>query len=347
MKLYLKDGGWANMAEILQQPEPFLLCIGGRGTGKTYGSIKFMLENKICFLYLRRTAAQMELVAKPEFSPIVKVGMDLGMSLTSSPISKYAVGIYHTDDDGKAAGAPIAYLMALSTIANARSFDASSVTHILYDEAIPEKSERDFSRFESEALLQMYETINRNRELAGEDPVRLAVLANANNLEAPVLRALGAIGPLDKMRKNGQNEKHIKSRGLCIVLLNDSPVSANKRETALYKLAGRAGGDFSDMALDNKFSADNYLDIRPRPLQEFIPLASIGEMTLYKHKSDGTFYVSEKRSGDPEIFENTITERVRFRRKYFKAWDAYFNKKLTFESAPVKVYYRAIMSENL
>lgn len=346
MKLYQREGGWANMPEIIQQPEPFILCIGGRGTGKTYNSLSFLLQNKICFVYLRRTACQMELVSKPEFSPILKVALDLGMLLTSAPISKYATGIYHVDEDGKPIGEPVAYIMALSTMANARSFDASAVDVILYDEAIPERHERLIAH-ESDAILNMYESINRNRELAGGSPVKLVVLANANNLEAPVLQALHAVRPLDKMRKTGACEKHIKDRGLCIVLLRDSPVSANKSETALYKLAAGDHDDFSEMALNNNFSKDNYSDVRPRPLQEFIPLASIGELTLYRHKSDGTYYVSEHRSGDPEIFENTVSDRVRFRRKYIKAWEAYFDKKLTFETAPIKVFYRAVMSENL
>ena len=345
MKLYQKDGGWANMPEIIQQPEPFSICLGGRGTGKSYGSIKFCLENKIPFLYLRRKSSQMELVAKNEFSPIVKVGEDLGLHLTSCMLSKYAAGVFHIGEDGKPVGEAVAYIMALATMANARSFDASGVRIIIYDEAIPEKHESRISH-EEDAILNMYESINRNRELSGEDPVKLLVLANANDLEAPVLRAFRAIRALDSMRKTGSTEKHLKEQGLCIVILKDSPVSANKRETALYRLAG-SGNDFTDMAIDNSFSRDNYADIRPRPLQEFIPIAGIGEITLYRHKSDGTYYVSEKRSGDPEIFDNTATDRIRFRKKYFQAWEAYFKKRMLFETAPAKVFYRAVMQENL
>lgn len=345
MRLYEKNGGWANMPEIIRQPEPFILALGGRGIGKTYSSIKFCLQEKIPFLYLRRTSTQMELVAKNDFSPIVKIGEDLGIILTSTMLSKYAAGVYHVGDDGKPAGDAVAYLMALNTMANARSFDASRIRLIIYDEAIPEKHERAIAH-EEEAILNMYESINRNRELAGEDPVKLLVLANANDLDAPVLRALRAVHALDSMRKSGSTERHYREQGLCIIVFKDSPVSANKRETALYKLAG-TGNDFSDMAIDNSFSKDNYADVRPRPLQEFVPLAAIGEICLYRHKSDGTYYVSEKRSGDPEIFENTITDRARFRKKYFQAWDAYFRKRTHFETAPAKVYYRAVMLDTL
>ena len=77
MKLY-QSNGYANMRDIILQSEtPFLLCIGGRGVGKTYTSILTLLQERIPFIYLRRTSAQMELVSKEEFSPIVKIAGDL------------------------------------------------------------------------------------------------------------------------------------------------------------------------------------------------------------------------------------------------------------------------------
>ena len=234
MKLY-NSLGYANMPDMIESETPFVLCIGGRGTGKTYGAIKYLLENNIPFIYLRRTSAQMELVSREEFSPIVRIGSDLGMSLVCAPLSKYASGVYMLGDDGKPLGGAIAYNMALSTIANARSFDASKVKVILYDECIPERHERAISH-EQEAFLNMYESIDRNRQLEGQPPVKCVMLANANNMEAPILSALNCLKILDNMKKKGKTQLVDKSLGLSIYLLKHSPISAEKRETALYKL---------------------------------------------------------------------------------------------------------------
>ena len=346
MKLY-DHNGWANMPEIIESETPFVLCVGGRGVGKTYGAVKACLEKGICFLYLRRTASQMELVSKDEFSPIVKIGGDLGMCLACSPLSKYASGIFRIGDDGKPIGEAVAFNMALSTIANARSFDASRVKVILYDECIPEKHERQtMGKFEDQAFLQMYESVNRNREMFGEPPVKCVCLANANNLEAPILSALNCIRILDMMRKKKQTQYVSKTLGLSVYLLNDSPISADKRKTALYQLT-LGKGDFNDMALNNSFSADNYTDIANRPLSEYMPYASIGSICLYRHKSDYTWYVSETISGKPKQFENTITDRSRFRLYCVKSWQDYFEKKLIFENVSAKVFYKAVMNENL
>lgn len=343
MKLYLSNG-YANMPDIIESETPFVLTIGGRGTGKTYGAIKYLLENGILFIYLRRTSAQMELVSKDEFSPVVKIGADIGKSLVCVPLSKYASGVYELGQDGKPSGKPSCINMALSTIANARSFDASKVKIILYDECIPEKHERAITH-EKEAVLNMFESINRNREINGDDPVKLVCLANANNLEAPILDALNCVKTLDHMRKKGQNQRVDKSTGLSIYLLNDSPISAEKRETALYRLT-MGSGDFTDMALENAFSKDNYTDIGSRPLAEYVPVAAIGSICLYRHKNNYSWYVSETKSGKPKEFENTLTDRQRFRLYCIKSWKDYFEKKLVFENVTAKVFYRAVMMEN-
>lgn len=344
MKLY-NHLGYANMPSIIESETPFVLCIGGRGTGKTYGAIMYLLKNRIPFIYLRRTSAQMELVSKEEFSPIVRIGGDLGIPLACVPLSKYASGVYVIGEDGKPLGGAVAYNMALSTMANARSFDASKVKVILYDECIPEKHERAITH-EQEAFLNMYESIDRNRQLVGQDPVKCVCLANANNLEAPILSALNCIKILDRMKKKGQTQLVDKTLGLSIYLLNNSPISAEKRETALYKLT-MGQGDFTDMALENAFSRDNYTDIGSRPLTEYIPVAAVGPICLYRHKTNYTWYVSETVSGKPKMFDNTITDRARFRLYCAKSWQDYFEKRLTFENVSAKIFYKFVMMDTL
>lgn len=249
------------------------------------------------------------------------------------------------DKDGKPE-TRVAYTMALTGVAHARSFDGSTITHILYDEAVPENHIKNI-KAEDECFLQMYESICRNRELQGKPPVKCIVLANANNLEAPILHALNCVKVLDTMRRKGQNIRIDRARGLSIVLLNDSPISTIKSNSALYRLSRGASDDFSDMALSNQFSRDNYTDVCPKPIAEFIPIASIGTLCLYKHKSAYLYYVSEHTSGKPKQYENTTTDRVRFRKDNFAAWEAYFKKRLVFESVSAKVFYKAVMQENL
>ena len=348
MLLY-DDNGYANMAEIMEMPTPFILVIGGRGTGKTYSAIKAMLRKWLDtgdpFLYLRRTSAQMELISKEEFSPIVKVGREMGINLTTEPLSKYASGVYLAmPETGEIMGKAAAYVMALSTMAAARSFDASAVKTIIYDECIPENHERAI-KAEDMAFLNMYESIDRNRQLNGEEPVKCICIANANSFDAPILRALNAIKPLERMRNKKQSVMTINATGLSIVLLRDSPISMEKAATALYQLQ-LGQGDFTRMALDNDFSADSFADIVSRPLGEYVPKWAVkGRLCVYQHKSNHTYYVSELITGSPDLYESTVTDRQRFRLKAAPSWEAYFEKRTLFETAAVKSLYRLIMNE--
>ena len=68
MSIYLKNG-YVDIERILNYRIPFNFIIGGRGTGKTYGALKYTYENDIRFMLMRRTQAQCDLINKPEFNP--------------------------------------------------------------------------------------------------------------------------------------------------------------------------------------------------------------------------------------------------------------------------------------
>lgn len=131
MKIYDKNG-YVNIPGILAEGYPFIFIVGGRGTGKTYGALKTVIEQHITFMLMRRTKTQIEIVNKNEFSPFKPLCADFGWNLCTRPISKDSSGIYmalHDEDTGKdiAQGSPLGYTCALSTISNMRGFDASDV----------------------------------------------------------------------------------------------------------------------------------------------------------------------------------------------------------------------------
>ena len=76
-------------------------------------------------------------------------------------------------------------MLALSTISNVRGFDATDRDVLIYDEFIPERHERPI-KDEATAFFNAIETIQRNRELEGKDPLTVLCLANANELANPL-----------------------------------------------------------------------------------------------------------------------------------------------------------------
>lgn len=292
--IYLKSG-YLNVPYILKLPVPFIFCVGGRGTGKTYGALKYVLENNVQFLYMRRTQAQADLINRAEFSPFKSVSADTGVIVTSASVTKYNAAFYRAemeDDKIVPVGAPIGYTLALSTVSNLRGFDMSDCTLLIYDEFIPERHERSLKN-EADALFNSYETINRNRELKGGDPLKVLCLANANDIANPVFESLGVIDKVYAMQKSNQALTVNTDRGYAIVLLDSSPISGRKKNTALYKLT--AGSNFASMALNNSYNIQ--FEKQSVNLLEYAPMVTVDGITLYRHKSNGTIYATYHKSG--------------------------------------------------
>ena len=190
MGLYLSSG-YLDFEKIVNYKLPFNFIIGGRGSGKTYGALKYVIDMHKKFLLLRRLQSQIDLVGKPEFSPFKAVAADMGIEIGVKSISKYNSVFIRNEE-------VLGYSAALSTISNLRGFDASDVEMIIYDEFIPEPHEKPM-RAEGTAFLNMYETVNRNRELKGCDPVQLIALANSNDLANAIFIELGIVDKVQKM----------------------------------------------------------------------------------------------------------------------------------------------------
>ena len=291
MGVYLNNG-YVDIEKILSYQMPFNFIVGGRGTGKTYGALKTAYINDIRFMLMRRTQAQCDLINKPEFNPYKAVCSDLSLNINVKSISKYNSMIYESVGE-ELEHRVLGYTCALSTISNMRGFDASDVRLLIYDEFIPERHERAIKN-EGSAFLNAYETINRNRELKNEKPLQVIGLANAFNIANAIFLELGIVGVCEKMQQKQQELYINRDRGILIVMLGKSDISRKKSNTALYKLSS---GAFSEMALDNDFIYNDASDIKSQSLHEYKLICTVGEISIYKHKSKRNYYISEHRTG--------------------------------------------------
>lgn len=331
MSIYLSSG-YVDIERILNYRIPFNFIIGGRGTGKTYGALKYVYENEIRFMLMRRTQAQCDLINKPEFNPYKVIASDLHRDIRVKSISKYNALIYEylgEELEEKTLG----YTCALSTISNMRGYDASDVSMLLYDEFVPERHERALKN-EGSAFLNAYETINRNRELQGRDPLQVLCLANAFNIANAIFLELGLVGICEKMQLKGQGLYINRERGILIVMLGNSDISRQKADTALYRITS---GAYADMALNNDFSYNDDSFIRSQSLKEFKLVCTVGEISIYKHKSERKYYISEHRSGTAPEYRSDEVGLKRYQKKHgLQLFSAYMRGNVTFENMLTK-----------
>ena len=322
MRQIYTEEGYADQERMIILGQTFIFQIGARGTGKTYGAMKYVIERKKRFLYLRRTKTESDLVKSGIANPFKVINRDLAIDV----VPERGMYFFPFTLDKEIIG----YGAALSTFSNVRGVDFSDVEIILYDEFIPEKTARPIKE-EYMALTNMYETVNRNRELNGLEPVKLVCMANSNKLDNPIFLGLEIVNQVAKMMEKKIQIYNDFSKDLTVYMLSDSPISERKKNTALYKLT--AGSDFQKMALENMFDLDND-NIRPSKIREYVPAVRIGELCIYKHKHRKEYYVNCTKTGTfNHEYSTSDIDRERFMRKHISILDMYIHDRVFFEDA--------------
>lgn len=334
---------YLNIWEYKDDRFPFQIFIGGRGTGKTYGGLSGAIKLPDKFLYMRRTAQELDLMLDSDkygegANPFKPINRDQGVNIGMSKIVKNLAGIYHREmSDGRlrSVGAPIGYGVALSTISSIRSVDFSDCSDCIYDEFIPEAHVKKI-KGEGTALLNAYETICRNREFIGEDPLRLWLLANSNNIYNDIFIELDIVSEVEKMVRKGKSDLYNEDRGLAIHLINNNEEFVEKKQaTALYKLT--RGTKFSDMALNNKFSYNDFSLIRHEKITGYRPICGFGKGYIYGKKGDSLLYVTYAAAKCVNYDIETEQGRRNFYNMIGRKLNDYFiNSRIIFESYELK-----------
>ena len=141
----------------------------------------------------------------------------------------------------------------------------------------------------------------------------------------------------EKIRKSGNEYYYDKKRKMLLIDLYKSKISEEKADTALYQLT--RGTEFFNMAIRNTFLNEERGRIETRPIKEYKPVCSIGEICIYKHKSRNEYYVTGFKSGSPKSYGTGERDRERFRKDYVHIWRAYMKKQVIFEAYIYEVIF--------
>lgn len=339
-RLFDKNG-YVNIGWIVSCGCPFIVILGSRGTGKTYTILNHFLDKKEEIIFIRRTKTQMQMLSTRDGNPYKVLNRDKQLQIIPKPSKDYCLfsnSHLETDEHDntkEVTDEQVCFASSLATFYNLRGFDGSNYNTIFMDEIIPEPLER-VRKGEGKAFLNLYETVNRNRELNGKKPVQAILAGNTDTLNSEILQAIGAIEVIERMKAKGQDVYINKDTGLAVFDLKDSPIAKKKMNTALYKIANNQ--DFIDMAIKNEFAdLRDAKDIKSMPLNEFRPIFSLNnQVCVYAHKSKDIWYVCKHISGNPlnynfnmsedvirykRMFGNTVLVKVVAHNLYFESFD--------------------------
>lgn len=243
--------------------------IGARGVGKSYGMKKYVIKRFLKtgeqFIYLRRY--------KPELRKIKKFFDDIVIEF---PDHKFIVKGRELYIDDKLCG----YAIPLSTWQSEKSNAYPEVTTILYDEFIREKDNSGYMPNEVEALLNLMDTVIRNR-----DNARCICMANAVTLINPYFIYFGLFPKVER-RYNAYES--------VLIEIPDSKDFANeRRKTKFGNLID--GTEYGEMSLDNDFVNDKQLFIEKRSKETkfvFTIVYKGMEMGIWVDVDAGLMYLS-------------------------------------------------------
>lgn len=338
MNIYT-DAGWLDIPHIDEVADrnniSFIAIIGKRQVGKTYGVLKYMLDSDKRFVLLRGVKTELEMLKRNVNSPFEKIKGYEGRVIFESE-TEYTASIMRLDtsDEGELK-VNIGMAAALSSIGRIRGFNGDIYSDVVYDEFIPE-SHLLKVRHGDDAFNNMYTTIAGNRELEGRKPLRVWLLANSNNLDNDILKALNITDVVERMSLRGEESRILKDRGIMILLPDSKAITERRKQTALFRAIG-GDSKFSRMAFDNEFAYNDYTDVANKPLAEYKPLITIGRIIIHLHKADKTLYVTEFiKCKTPHAYTDTDYGRMTFVKDFPELKAAYMRGRITFQNMTVK-----------
>ena len=243
---------WYDKGQLLSYKAFFNILIGNRGGGKTYGfktwAIDDYLKTGKQFVWLRRYGTEVDEMRKTYFDDIAKKYPAYNFSIKGSRKSgKILI-------DNKVAG----HYFALTTSSIAKSSSYPLVDKIIFDEFLIIGNTYKYLNDEVVLLLELVETIFRDRE---NDPTAIKprgvyLLGNNVTIANPYFLYFN-IKPFK------QRFYVDKARGLVVEQYTNKAFIEAKKQSAIGKLT--AGTTYAEYSIENKSYLDNDRFIAPKP----------------------------------------------------------------------------------
>lgn len=307
-----------------------------RAGGKTYSTLRYMIENKKKFVFLKRTKDDIDLLCAHkknvnfDLSPFVPLNRDFGWNIKPLKIQKGIAGFYQSNEDGEPFGDPVGYCVALSAASDVKGFDLSECDYLIFDEFIP-KAYEIVKRNEGDALLDIYMTISRDRIKRGRGELKLICLANATSINNPtfnILDVTDVAADMDIFEKEFVYQDERK-----ILLHKIMGIDADAEEKSGIEVA-MTGTAWADMSFGGSFAYDDFSSVKHQRMKGYAPYVSYiyKKKQVFIYQKDGYFYANFSKNNKCPVFNlSRENEQKRFFNEYiYELREACIEDKMTF-----------------
>lgn len=263
--------------DVAAYPEAWCYVVfSRRGPGKTYSALKGSYLNERTIAYTRRIKGDIQMIthefngkSMSPYEPIMRDNPDIRVKSEFWNDEGMAV-FYHVNEAGEAVGKPITYVLAISNISKYRSFDLSECEWFVVDEFMPLVGQKRI-KGEGGGVLDLYMTINRDREARGLDPLKLILFSNTDKISGPLMDTLEIVDDLAEMIYHGDSIRYLEKRGILLHhLTEDKYQFTDENRTAIEK--GMAGTAWARAALGGEFAFTDFSNVRKIKPKNYKPI---------------------------------------------------------------------------
>lgn len=344
--------------DIKDYPEAIIfICFGGRFTGKTFSSLKYCIENDLKFIFMKRTNDDVDQLINTSsnnencddinLDPMADLNTTY-VDLNYKPVKlSSGFGAYYQFEDDKPTGDVKGYIMSLNKVAKYKGMGAlKDCDIIIFDEFVPTQYQI-VKRGEGQALLDLYLTVTRDREIRGLSPIKLICLANADNVVSPTSEELNITDIVANMETTGQSIHYIEDRYILIhKIIDNKELMKKQAKTKIYQTM--SGTSWADMSLGNKFAYNDFSDIqRKMRMKNYKAIAKFKYKNvlyfIYQHLETGDIYICNNRStlDIPEYNLKIESQQSKFYYDFvLDILDAWAEGQCKFNSYSIKYLFR-------
>ena len=309
-----KDGYYHIAEDIEANPDADIFIVWSRrGPGKTYSALRYPYYKGFKTLYMKRTKKDVQTVVLSDesidfdASPWAPLNRDFNLNVKGRMLKDGIGAFYNADQDGNPTGSVVNYVASLNAIKTVKGMDLSDAEWIIMDEFIPQKGEIT-RRDEGDMLLDLYETVNRDRIKRGREPLKLILFANAEEISTHITNALEVVDDMAYMQAKGIHRYYNKGRGIYFHhISNDEfpvPEEASKRGLA----RAMQGTAWAAKAYEGEFSGNDFSNVVKMSLKNMRCMYKLhyrrhNDAYIYLQKNTGMWYMSSIKGSPMQSYD--------------------------------------------
>ena len=284
------------------------MVMSRRGPGKTYSTLRWCIEDDIRFAFIKRTKDDVDLLVKGDdprntelteenkidVSPFKPLNRDFGWNIHPRKIESGLAGFYDYEEfDGDIKPTKLrGYCVAGNMAMKVKGMDLSDVDAMIFDEFIARAYEYS-SKNEGDAILDLYMTLMRDRDVRGRDDLKLIMLANAVEVNNPMAQIMEVVDIIAEMDLTGQEYYYNEYRGLVIHLLPEAEEDEEKVKPGIQRLMEKTRWGASSFG--GHFSYNDFTALGKEKLKghKCILKIKLREREFYLYKNLNKYFLSE------------------------------------------------------